>query len=225
VNARRIFIATGLALLGVGRRAWAQLVDPSVPVRYATLTSPVTIPVESVTAPWRAVPFVAEARVRQPSLQRPEDLGATGTSERRVLISGVLFRRASAAAGYPNAAAALGAPARDDGAPQAERAFRGAGAPGSIEDTQLSALCVTCPHEQCQVDLVTDRERLARMTSQKPTHPLFECGCHFSVFDAANEGARLSGESPRGLYRFRVAGVRDGMVEITEIEAAALSEV
>ena len=54
---------------------------------------------------------------------------------------------------------------------------------------------------------------------------VFECGCHFSVFDAGEEGARLSGESPRGLYRFRVAGVRDGLVDITEIEATALAEV
>lgn len=92
-------------------------------------------------------------------------------------------------------------------------------------DMEMTALCVTCPHEQCHVDLVTDEARLVRMTGQKPTHPLFECGCHFSVFNAADEGARLSGESPRGLYRFGIGGVRDGMVEITEIEAAALSEV
>jgi Rieske Fe-S protein len=89
---------------------------------------------------------------------------------------------------------------------------------------QLSALCVTCPHEQCQVDLVTDAERLARMHPQT-THPLFECGCHFSVFDAADAGARLSGEAPRGLYRFRIDGVRDGVVEIREVEEAALLEV
>jgi Rieske Fe-S protein len=169
LEGRRSFIAAGLALLGFGRRAWAQLVDPSAPVRFAALTRPVKIPVEAVAAPWRAVPFVAE--------------GAQGP--RRVLISGVLFRT----------------------------------------DMQLSALCVTCPHEQCQVDLVTDQERLARMAGQKATHPLFECGCHFSVFDAAEGGARLSGESPRGLYRFRVSGVRDGMVEITEIEEVALSQV
>jgi Rieske Fe-S protein len=179
LEGRRRFIAAGLALLGVGRRAWAQLVDSSAPIRYAPLTRPVKIPVEVVAIPWRAVPFVAE--------------GAQGA--RRVLISGVVFRRASVAA------------------------------PGSIEDTQLSALCVTCPHEQCQVDLVTDQERLARMVGQNVTHPLFECGCHFSVFDAAQEGARISGESPRGLYRFHVAGVRDGMVEITEIEEVALSQV
>ena len=70
-------------------------------------------------------------------------------------------------------------------------------------DTNLSALCVTCPHEQCQVDLVTDEARLARMPGNTSSHPLFECGCHLSIFDAANDGARLSGETPRGLYRFR----------------------
>lgn len=165
---RRKFVSVGLALLGFGRRAWAQLATPSAPIRYAPLTRPVTIPLDAVSAPWRPVPFVAEGIVKA----------------RRVLISGVLFRT----------------------------------------DTQLSALCVTCPHEQCQVDLVTDAERLARMRPQTK-HPLFECGCHFSVFDADDAGARLSGEAPRGLYRFRIAGIRDGIAEITEIEEAALSEV
>jgi len=190
LEGRRIFIASGLALLGLGRRAWAQLANSSPPVRYAPLTRPVKIPAAAVSTPWQPVPFVAEAT------RSDEPAAPKRAARRRVLISGVLFR-----------------------------AFRRAGAPGSIEDTHLSALCVTCPHEQCQVDLVTDQERLARMMGQKPMNPLFECGCHFSVFDAAQEGARLSGESPRGLYRFRVTGVRDDMVEITEIEEAALSQV
>ena len=176
MNARRIFIAKALMLVGLGRRVWAQVSNTSTAVRYALLTRPVHIPLEAVTAPWQPVPFVAEARL----VKRRR-----GRARRRVLISGVVFRT----------------------------------------DTQLSALCVTCPHEQCQVDLVTDQERLARIIGQKSTHPLFECGCHLSVFDAADEGARLSGETPRGLYRFRIAGVRDGMVEITEIEEVALSEV
>jgi Rieske Fe-S protein len=166
---RRIFVAIGLALLGFGRRTWAQLANPPVPIRYASLTHPVRIPLKEVTTPWQPVPFVAESV----------------KSERRVLISGVIFRT----------------------------------------NTNLSALCVTCPHEQCQVDLVTDEARLARMIGQPSTHPLFECGCHFSVFDAANEGARISGESPRGLYRFRIAGTNQGMVEITEVEEVALLEV
>ena len=91
--------------------------------------------------------------------------------------------------------------------------------------SNLSALCVTCPHEQCQVDLVTDEARLARIPGNTSSHPLFECGCHLSVFDAANDGARLSGETPRGLYRFRIGSVSEGIVEITEVEAVALSEV
>jgi Rieske Fe-S protein len=180
---RRRFVSVGLALLGFGRRVWAQLADRPA-IRYAPLTRPVTIPVDAVAIPWRPVPFTAESR-----LLRPSTVARDG---RRVLISGVLFRNG----------------------------------------TQLSALCVTCPHEQCQVELVTDAERLARMTPRPlsgqagdATHPLFECGCHFSVFDAAADGARISGESPRGLYRFRIGGIRDGRVEITEIEEAALSEV
>lgn len=92
-------------------------------------------------------------------------------------------------------------------------------------EKDLSAVCVTCPHEQCQVDLVTDEARLARMPGRTSSHPLFECGCHLSVFDAANHGARLSGETPRGLYRFRIGRVDEGIVEITEVEAVALSEV
>ena len=167
---RRIFIAAGLALAGVGRRAWAQLASPEAPIRYAPLTRPVKLRLEEVATPWQPVPFVAESVA----------------SQRRVLINGVLFRTS----------------------------------------TNLSALCVTCPHEQCQVDLVTDEARLARMAGlQGAANPLFECGCHFSVFDAAREGARVSGESPRGLYRFRIAGVSDGLVEITEIEEVALAEV
>jgi Rieske Fe-S protein len=90
--------------------------------------------------------------------------------------------------------------------------------------THLSALCVTCPHEQCQVDLVTDATRLSRMSGGTVSHPLFECGCHLSVFDAAADGARISGEAPRGLYRFRVAATGDA-VEIADIEDVALTEV
>ena len=89
---------------------------------------------------------------------------------------------------------------------------------------KLSALCLTCPHEQCKVDLVTDPARLARLTGGTATHPLFECGCHASVFDAARDGARIAGETPRGLYRFRISGVTEGLVEIREIEEAAVTK-
>ena len=89
----------------------------------------------------------------------------------------------------------------------------------------LSALCVICPHEQCAVALVTDPERLAKMSGNTSGRPLFECACHFSKFDASEEGAWVSGVAYRGLFRFRVGAVSDGTVEINEIEEEALSVV
>jgi Rieske Fe-S protein len=96
---------------------------------------------------------------------------------------------------------------------------------GGSDPAGLSALCVTCPHEQCKVDLVTDPARLARMNLPQSTHPLFECGCHFSKFDAEADGAWLSGVAYRGLFRFRIAAVSDGTVEINGIEEEALSVI
>lgn len=173
---RRVFLGLALMLVGLRRRAWAQ---PEA-VRYAPLARPVNIPTERVAIPWRPATFTAEART---------PIAGSGDG-RRVLIHGVLFRKA-------------------------------------LEDTraEFSALCVTCPHEQCQVDLVSNPALLLAITGRPDHHPVFECGCHASVFDAARDGARISGESPRGLYRFRIAAVRDGVVEIAEVEEAALAEV
>jgi Rieske Fe-S protein len=175
---RRTFLGLGLMLLGFGRRAWAQVA--SAPPVFRPLTKPVRIPLDKVATPWIPVSFTAEGA-------RPPDSPEPG---RRVLMSGVLFRRDETGNDRP----------------------------------ALSALCVICPHELCNVDLVTDPPRLARM-SVGVTHPLFECGCHFSVFDALEDGRRVSGPTPRGLYRFRVSAVSDGTVEINEVEEAALSEL
>ena len=163
-------------LAGAGRRVWAQIADGAP--RYFPLTRPIRIPLDAVKTPWEPVSFTAEA------------MAPATAASRRVLISGVLFRK---------------------GAPP--------------EPGELSVLCLTCPHEQCKVDLVSDPVRLAALIGGTATHPLFECGCHASVFDAAREGERIAGETPRGLYRFRVAGVSEGIVEIGEIEEAALFEV
>jgi len=171
---RRAFLAAGLALAGLGRRAWAQLADDT---KFFPLTRPIRIPVEQVSGFWQPVTFTAEATAPATPKREPH----------RVLISGVLFRRS--------------------------------------EGGSLSALCLTCPHEQCKVDWITEPSRLAVMSGGTATHPLFECGCHSSVFDPANDGARISGETPRGLYRFRIAGIQDGQVEIAEIEEVALFEV
>jgi len=95
----------------------------------------------------------------------------------------------------------------------------------SNDASGLSALSVICPHEQCAIALVTDPERLAKMSGNTSGRPLFECACHFSKFDASEDGAWISGVAYRGMFRFRIAGVADGSVEINEIEEEALSVV
>ncbi len=90
---------------------------------------------------------------------------------------------------------------------------------------ELSALCLTCPHEQCQVDLITDPARLATIKTAPVGRPVFQCGCHSSVFDARDDGVALSGPTPRGLYLFRVKLGADGVAEIGEVEEEALTEV
>ena len=93
------------------------------------------------------------------------------------------------------------------------------------DSSALSALCVTCPHERCQVTLVTDEARLARMSGSDKKNPKFACGCHGSVFDALDDGAWISGPADRGLFNFRVGGITDGTVEISEVEVETLSVV
>jgi Rieske Fe-S protein len=172
---RRTFLWFGLMLVGV-RRASAQ--TAAVPSGYAPLRSPVRIPLDAVTTPWRAVPFKADATT-----------AATGTPVKRVVLNGVAYRKAM-----------------DDGS------------------SAVSAVCVTCPHELCPVALVTDPERLVKMGSDAK-NPLFECGCHFSKFDAREDGDWVSGVAYRGLFRFRVGAVSNDTVEITHIEEEALSVV
>ena len=97
---------------------------------------------------------------------------------------------------------------------------------GSSNDASgLTALSVICPHEQCAIALVIDPERLAKMSGNTSGRPMFECACHFSKFDASEDGAWISGVAYRGMFRFRIGGVSDGTVEINEIEEEALSVV
>jgi nitrite reductase/ring-hydroxylating ferredoxin subunit len=79
--------------------------------------------------------------------------------------------------------------------------------------SRIEALCLTCPHEICEVDLRSDGDHADR--------PVFVCICHWSVFDPAREGERLAGPAPRGLYRFRSRLDEDCLV-VAEVEAAAL---
>jgi Rieske Fe-S protein len=91
------------------------------------------------------------------------------------------------------------------------------------EPADLSAVCLTCPHEQCRVELITEPARLATIEGAVGT-PVFLCGCHESAFDASKDGAWLAGPAPRGLYQFRITALSADEVEIGEVEEQALSE-
>jgi Rieske Fe-S protein len=90
---------------------------------------------------------------------------------------------------------------------------------------RFKAVCVRCPHELCDVDFVVDPARLPPEVTAEigraVTEPVYICPCHNSTFKM-DDGERLAGPAPRGLYRFRVTGVTDAAVEIGEVEEDVL---
>ncbi len=159
----------------------------------------------------RAMLAQGRRRLRYASLTRPVRVPlaslATPGRARRFLAQGV----------SPPSAAIPGEPVRVNGMV----ARVGAG-----DDTidRFKAVCVVCPHEQCDVDFVDDPGQLDPLVIEeigKVTDPVYLCPCHNSTFTMA-EGARLGGPAPRGLYRFRVTAVTDTHVEIGEVEEDVL---
>ena len=51
--------------------------------------------------------------------------------------------------------------------------------------------------------------------------PVYICPCHNSTFKI-EDGERLAGPAPRGLYRFRVTNVSAAAIEIAEVEEDVL---
>ncbi|MBI1874515.1 MAG: Rieske 2Fe-2S domain-containing protein [Acidobacteria bacterium] len=98
-------------------------------------------------------------------------------------------------------------------------------AAGDDDPDRFKVVCVRCPHEGCDVDFVADPSRLPPEVVEDIGHPVKEpvylCPCHNSTFKVEN-GERLGGPAPRGLYRFRVTGVDAAAVEIAEVEEDAL---
>ena len=90
---------------------------------------------------------------------------------------------------------------------------------------QFCAVCVQCPHEHCDSDFVRDPKTLPAEVLQeigKPVQdPVYLCPCHNSTF-RADDGERLAGPAPRGLYLFRVTNVTGTTVEIGEVEEDVL---
>ena len=89
---------------------------------------------------------------------------------------------------------------------------------------RFRAVCAVCPREQCEVDFVGDPADLhaAVIAETGPVDdPVYLCPCHNSAF-TVDDGRRLGGPAPRGLYRFRVTDVRETSVVIGEVEEDVL---
>ena len=98
-------------------------------------------------------------------------------------------------------------------------------AAGDNRPELFRAVCVRCPHEGCDVDFVADPGRLPpdviAEIGRAVKDPVYVCPCHNSTFKI-DDGERLAGPAPRGLYRFRVTAVSDAAVEIGEVEEDVL---
>ncbi len=94
---------------------------------------------------------------------------------------------------------------------------------GDNAPERFKALCVICPHEQCDVDVAEpgDLDPLVVEEIGEVTGPVYLCPCHNSTFSMA-DGSRLGGPAPRGLYQFRVTAVFETHVEISEVEEDVL---
>ena len=96
---------------------------------------------------------------------------------------------------------------------------------GGNQPDRFAAVCARCPHEGCDVDFVPDPSQLPQEVKDEIGHAVpngvYICPCHNSTFKA-DDGERLAGPAPRGLYRFRVTASTDAAVEIAEVEEDAL---
>jgi Rieske Fe-S protein len=98
-------------------------------------------------------------------------------------------------------------------------------AAGGNQPDRFAAVCARCPHEGCDVDFVADPNQLPQDVKDEIGHPVanavYICPCHNSTFKA-EDGERLAGPAPRGLYRFHITGASDAAVEIAEVEEDVL---
>jgi Rieske Fe-S protein len=98
-------------------------------------------------------------------------------------------------------------------------------AAGGNQPDRFAAVCARCPHEGCDVDFIADPNQLPQDVKDEIGHPVshavYICPCHNSTFKA-EDGERLAGPAPRGLYKFHVTAATDAAVEIAEVEEDAL---
>ena len=98
-------------------------------------------------------------------------------------------------------------------------------AAGDNQPDKFRAVCVKCPHEGCDVDFVGDPGKLPDEVKAEIGHelkePVYVCPCHNSTF-RTDDGERLAGPAPRGLYQFQVTNVTTAAVEIAQVEEDVL---
>jgi Rieske Fe-S protein len=85
---------------------------------------------------------------------------------------------------------------------------------------RFRAVCVVCPHEGCEVEVLAAPKDLPEVGAAKLTGPIYLCPCHSSMFKL-DDGGYIEGPAPRGLFLFRVRSVSGGSVEIAEVEEEA----
>ena len=95
---------------------------------------------------------------------------------------------------------------------------------GDNSPERFKAVCLKCPHEGCDVEFIGDSSRVPEEVTTaigKVSAPLYICPCHNSTFKI-DDGSKLFGPAPHGLWRFHVTGVNETAVEIGEVEEDAL---
>jgi Rieske Fe-S protein len=95
---------------------------------------------------------------------------------------------------------------------------------GDNSPDHFKAVCLKCPHEGCDVEFIGDPGRVPEEVTTaigKVSEPLYICPCHNSTFKI-DDGSKLFGPAPRGLWRFHVTAVNETAVEIGEVEEDAL---
>jgi Rieske Fe-S protein len=95
---------------------------------------------------------------------------------------------------------------------------------GDNSADRFKAVCLKCPHEGCDVEFIGDASRVPEEVTTaigKVGDPVYICPCHNSTF-TIEDGSKLFGPAPRGLWRFHVTAVSETAVEIGEVEEDAL---
>jgi Rieske Fe-S protein len=74
---------------------------------------------------------------------------------------------------------------------------RGGGAKAKFQVVNLY-----CTHNRCRTTFVPDPAEIEPMLGSKPTGPVFYCGCHQSLFDAAQDAKPILGPAKQPLWKF-----------------------